>query len=376
VSASERRSGLAARLLLAQTLVALAGAATLWVVAAGVGPPIFHSHLHRAAGQVNADTTRHVEEAFRSASALSVSIALAASVLAALAMSAYLSRRIAGPIVRLAGAARDVAAGHRGVRVDTPALGTEFADLTASFNAMAEQLESVETTRRRLLADLAHEMRTPVATLDAYLEGLEDGVVTIDTDTIAVLRAQTARLGRLAEDVTAVSRAEEQRLDLHLENVSAAELAHAAANTFRDRYDAKGVELVTTTDEALPRIRVDRERIGQVLGNLLDNALRHTSEGGRVTLVARAGRDGRAVELTVSDTGTGIPAEHLPHVFERFYRVDRARDRTHGGSGIGLTIAKALIEAHGGTLTGRSDGAGRGSTFTMTVPARPQPGSR
>lgn len=373
MNAPGRGSGLATRLLLAQTLVALAGAATLWVVAAAVGPPIFHDHLQRAVGHVDPDTSNHIEQAFRSASALSVSIALIASLVAALAMSAYLSRRIAGPVVRLAAAARDVAAGHRGVRVDTTVLGSEFADLTTSFNAMAEQLESVEVTRRRLVADLAHEMRTPVATLDAYFEGLEDGVVSVDADTVAVLRTQTARLGRLAEDVAAVSRAEEHQLDLRLETVSPTELVHTAANAFRDRFDAKGVELVVSADDALPDIRADRERIGQVIGNLLDNALRHTSEHGRVTAGARAGPDGRSVELTVSDTGVGIPPEHLPHVFERFYRVDRARDRAHGGSGIGLAIAKALAEAHGGTLTAHSEGAGHGATFTVRLPASPEP---
>ena len=363
------RAGLATRLLLAQTLVALAGAATLWLVAAAVGPPIFHDHLRRAVGHVNSDTSTHVEEAFRSASAVSVSIALAASVLAALAMSAYLSRRIARPVVRLAGAAREVAAGRRGVRVDTPALGTEFADLSAAFNAMAEQLESVEATRRRLLADLAHEMRTPVATLDAYLEGLEDEVVTVDTETITVLRNQTARLGRLAQDVAAVSRAEEHRLDLRLEPLSGEDVVDAAVTTFRDRYEAGGVDLAATIDRDLPAVRVDRERIGQVVGNLLDNALRHTPTGGRVSVTARAGADRRSVEFAVSDTGDGIPAEHLPHVFERFYRVDRARDRAHGGSGIGLAIAKALVEAHGGTISVHSQGTGRGTTFVVTVPA-------
>lgn len=368
MSRAAGRAGLATRLLVAQTLVALAGAATLWLVAAAVGPPIFHDHLRRAVGHVNADTSAHVEEAFRSASAVSVGIALAASVLAALAMSAYLSRRIAGPVVRLAGAAHEVAAGRRGVRVPTPALGNEFADLSGAFNAMAEQLEAVEATRRRLLADLAHEMRTPVTTLDAYLEGLEDGVVAVDTDTVAVLRTQTARLRRLAEDVTSVSRAEEHQLDLRLESVPPADLIRAAANAFRDRYDAQSVELTFGADEALQDVRVDHERMGQVLGNLLDNALRHTSAGGQVSLTARRSDDRPGVKFVVSDTGEGIPAEHLPHVFERFYRVDRARDRAHGGSGIGLTIVKALVEAQGGSVTVDSDGPGRGTTFTAVVP--------
>lgn len=363
-----RGRGLAARLFVAQTLVAVVGAATLWLVAAAVGPPTFHRHLHRVAGQVSAATSKHVEEAFRSASAVSLSFALLASLVAALAISAYVTRRIAGPVVRLADAAVAVADGRYSVRVDPPGMGAEFATLTASFNAMAARLETVETTRRRLLADLAHEMRTPVSTIDVYLEGLEDGVVTVDADTVAMLRSQTARLSRLAEDITAVSRAEEHQLDLHPQPVPAAALVDAAVETFRDRYHERGVTLSADVAPETPMLRADPERIGQVLANLLDNALRHTPDGGTVTVTARAGAG--TVVLAVTDTGTGIPAEHLPHVFERFYRVDRARDRAHGGSGIGLAIAKAIVEAHGGTVVATSGGAGLGTTVSVTLPSR------
>jgi two-component system sensor histidine kinase BaeS len=364
-----RSRGLATRLFLAQTLVAVVGAATLWLVASAAGPAIFHGHLKRAVGHVSADTSKHVEEAYRSASAVSVSVALAASLVAALAISAYVTRRIAGPVVRLAAAASDVADGHYAVRVDTPAIGTEFATLAASFNAMAARLQSVETTRRRLLADLAHEMRTPVATLDGYLEGLQDGVVSVDADTLAMLRVQTSRLTRLAEDITAVSRAEEHQLDLHPQLVPAEQLVSAAVEAFADRYAAHDVTLAADMQPNLPSVMVDADRIGQVLTNLLDNALRHTPPGGTAIVGGRTGPDRSVVELTVTDSGEGIPAEHLPHLFERFYRVDRARDREHGGSGIGLTIVKALVEVHGGAVTATSDGPGRGATFALTLPA-------
>lgn len=364
-----RRRGLASRLFLAQTLVALVGAATLWLVASAAGPPIFRSHLHRAAGRVDATTSRHVEEAYRSASAVSVSVALAASLVAALAISAFVTRRIAGPVVRLARAAGDVADGRYDVRVAAPAIGTEFAALTDSFNEMAGRLEAVEATRRRLLADLAHEMRTPVATLDGYLEGLEDGVVSVDEQTLATLRIQTARLARLTEDITAVSRAEEHQLDLHPRRVRVEQLLAVAIDSVADRYAERGVTLTREAGEGLPAVEVDPDRIGQVLANLLDNALRHTPAGGSVAVSARSAADGRTVQIRVADTGAGIPAEHLPHVFERFYRVDRARDRAHGGSGIGLAIAKALVEAHGGSITASSDGPGRGAAFTFTLPA-------
>ena len=367
-------NNLAARLFAAQTLVAVAGAATLWVVAAVIGPAIFQSHLNQAqVAQVSADTARHVDEAFRSASAVSIGVALLASLVAALAISAFATRRIAGPVVRLADAAGDVAAGRFDVRIPDPALGSEFAELTASFNGMAQRLQAVETTRRRLLADLAHEMRTPLATLDAYLEAIEDGVAVMDQETVALLRAQTARLGRLTEDVTAVSRAEEGQLDLHPIALSADQVIDRAAAAARERFDAKGVTLATDTAPRSGRVAADPERMDQVLGNLLDNALRHTPAGGTVALAAHQGGDSEpgGVEFVVTDTGDGIPAEHLAHVFERFYRVDRARDRAHGGSGIGLAITKALVEAQAGTVTASSAGLGHGAVFTVRLLAIP-----
>jgi two-component system sensor histidine kinase BaeS len=363
-----RVPGLAARLLTAQALIVVVAAVTLWVVASAVGPAIFHNHLHRANVQVTAETNRHIEEAFRSASAISIGVATLASLVAAIAVSVYVTRRIAEPVSRLAAAARAITAGQRPAPVATAVPSSEFADLTAAFNAMATRLDAVETTRRRLLGDLAHEMRTPVSTLDAYLQGVEDGMVDLDAATVGTLRTQTARLARLAEDITAVSRAEEHQLDLHPEPVAPGELLTAATDAAQDRFAAKRVELIGQIEPGLARLHVDPDRIGQVLGNLLDNALRHTPAGGTVTVSAAAAAN--ELGLAVADTGEGIRAEHLSHVFERFYRVDRARDRAHGGSGIGLAIAKAIVEAHGGTIHADSPGPGQGATFTITLPAR------
>jgi two-component system sensor histidine kinase BaeS len=361
-------SGLSARLFAAQTLVAAVGAMTLWLVTSAIGPTIFHEHLRRVAAGVTPAMSRHVDAAFRSASVISVSVALVGSLTAALVISAYVSRRIARPVIRLAAAAGAVAEGRYAVRVTPPALGPEFSTLTASFNAMAGQLEAVESTRRRLLADLAHEMRTPIATLGAYLDGLEDGVVTVGGDTMTVLRTQTARLSRLAEDISAVSRAEEGQIGLTLQPLVATDLVAAAVSAVADGYSAKGVALITDVTPGLPRLLGDPDRLGQVLGNLLDNALRHTAVGGSVTLRASAPQQSDAIHIDVADTGDGIPGDHLPHIFERFYRVDSARDRAHGGSGIGLAITKALVEAHGGLITAASAGPGQGSLFAMTLP--------
>ncbi len=182
-----------------------------------------------------------------------------------------------------------------------------------------------------------------------------------------MLRSQTHRLARVTEEMTAVSRAEEHRFALNRRPLDIDVFLDGAVGAARARYTDKGVRLEVDIDDGLPVLNADPDRLAQVVGNLLDNALRHTPAGGTVTVVAAASRHG--VELTVSDTGEGIPAQHLPHVFERFYRVDTARDREHGGSGIGLAITKALVEAHGGRVHIDSPGPGRGSTVVLWLPA-------
>ena len=364
---ARRRGGLAGRLLVAQTLVLLTGSLTAWLIAATVGPTLFHSHLTQATVGATAAQILHSEEAYQSANAISLSLALLTALMVAMAVNVYLARRIGRSVASIAGAASEVAGGRYDVRVPSPGLGAEFDALVSGFNQMADRLGSVERTRRRLLADLGHEMRTPVATLDAYLEALEDGVATLDAATTELLRAQTRRLARLSEDIGTVSRAEEGQVQLDLRAVRPELLVSAAVGSISEAYATKGVRLVTDIAAGLPRLSLDPERIGQVLGNVLDNALRHTPAGGAVTISATRSRTGR-VALTVADTGEGIPAEHLAHVFERFYRVDTARDRAHGGSGIGLAIAKAIVEAHGGQLSALSAGTGQGSTFRILVP--------
>jgi two-component system sensor histidine kinase BaeS len=358
------RPRFAARLLVAQALVLVAGALTTWLVASVVGPSIFTEHLEQAGDTHTAEETRHVEEAFASALVLSVALALLAAVLAALAVSWYFSRRVQRSIGNVAAAAAQIADGRYDARVPDPGLGGEFASLALTYNRLAERLGATESSRRSMLADLAHEMRTPLATIDAHLEAVEDGIRVLDDDTLGVIRGSTGRLRRLAEDMTAVSRAEEG-LEVTFRPMVATAVAAAAAETAQDRYAAKGVQLRTELDDA-GQVRVDADRFGQVLGNLLDNALRHTPEGGTVTLTCR--RIDHWVEYRVADTGQGVAAEHLPHLFDRFFRADTARDRRHGGSGIGLAIAKALVEAHGGGISVASAGPGLGATFTVRLP--------
>ena len=359
------RPRFAARLLVAQALVLVAGALTTWLVASVVGPGIFHDHLGQAGVAHTAAETEHVEDAFASALLISIGLALVASVLAALAVSWYFSHRVQRSIGSVADAASQIAAGEYGARVPDPGLGGEFSTLATTYNRLASRLEATETTRRRMLADLAHEMRTPLATIEAHLEAIEDGVRSLDADTVAVLRSATRRMRRLAEEGAAVSTAEDGRLPIDTRPAPAASLARAGADAVIGLFEAKGVRLGTELQDA-GRVEVDAERIGQVLGNLLDNALRHTPPGGVVTLSCR--RIDSWVEYQVADTGEGVPAEHLAHLFDRFYRADAARDREHGGSGIGLAIAKALVEGHGGGISVVSAGPGRGATFTVRLP--------
>ncbi|MCY7400721.1 MAG: HAMP domain-containing protein [Nocardioides sp.] len=359
------RAGFAARLLVSQSLVLVAGALTTWLVASFLGPGIFRDHVRRAGVAHSAAETRHVEESFFSALLISISLALLAAAAAALLVTWYMSRRVHRSIASVTDAASEIAAGRNGARVPDPGLGREFATLAATYNRLAHKLESTETTRRQMLADLAHEMRTPLATVDAHLEAVEDGIRDLDGATLGVIRTATRRLRLLAEDITAVSRAEEGHLDLTLRPVDADAVAAGAVDVVRDLYAAKGVRLLTELG-APDQVRIDPDRIGQVLGNILDNALRHTPVGGTVTLASR--RIDRWIEYSVTDTGDGVPTEHLAHLFARFYRADSARDRDHGGSGIGLAIARALVDAHEGAISATSPGPGKGTTFTVRLP--------
>lgn len=360
------RRSLGAKVLVAQLLVIVAGSATLALVALATAPGLFRDHVERAGGVIPADVARHVDEAFGTAVVVALGVAIAAAFLTALAVSAFLSLRIVRPIRILAVAAERIAGGAYAARV--AATGSdELAVLGAAFNEMATALESAERKRRELLTDVAHELRTPLATVEGYVEGLADGVVPADRATWTLLQAETGRLRRLVDDLAKVSRAEERQLDLHKAPIEPRLLVAAAVRTAAAAYAVKGVALEAKVNRRLPNVNVDPDRIAEVLMNLLDNALRHTPTGGRVEVTATT--QGRQVEVSVADTGEGIAPEHLERVFERFFRADPARARTAGGSGIGLAIARAIVEAHGGSVLAESDGSGLGARFVVALPA-------
>ena len=365
MTARAPRRRLVRRLFVGQLLVILVGAGTLGAVAFLVAPPIFHDHIRRAVGPVSDVVAHHLDRALSETLLLSLTIGILVAAAAATGVSWLLATRIAHPVEELSRTADALAAGRLGERAPHPAAEDELADLTDAFNGMADALERTDATRRRLLADLAHELRTPLATIEAYHEGLADGVVEADADTLATLHDATGRLQRLVEDVSLVSRAEEGQLSYDLRELDLAELVHGSVDAVvpaaRDRPE---VEVRLPASPVL--INGDRDRLAQVLTNLLNNALQHTPDGGTVTASLTA-TDDEAV-LTITDTGTGIAPEHLEHVFERFFRADPAR-RHVAGSGIGLTISRAIVHGHGGEITAHSDGTGTGSTFTVRLPA-------
>jgi two-component system sensor histidine kinase BaeS len=356
--------GLAIRLLISYLLMLGIGAGTAGVVALLIGPSIFGSHLEptgATAGQLDL-----IDRAFEQAVALSIAAGAVAACLAAAAVGFYRSRKVAAAINSVIDLARTVGSGEQPRTVPTLGLGPEIDQVITRFNDLACRLSNNESTRRRMLTDLSHEMRTPIATLDGYLEGLDDGVVDWDEQTSTLLREQTARLGRLATDIRDMSAAEEGRLTMNLALEAPADLARAAAAVIAERCDLRDVEVIIAAPEDLPEVSVDRVRMGQVLGNLVDNAVRHTPVGGQI--VIRAQRVESTLILEVIDTGEGIEPEDLPHLTERFYRAGSARDRVRGGTGVGLTIASAIVASHGGTLTISSRGVGLGATATVALP--------
>ncbi len=287
-----------------------------------------------------------------------------AAVAIALLITFFLSRQISAPVKSLALAARRLGQGDLSQRVQYKDKG-EMGELAQAFDSMASNLERTEQLRRNMVADAAHELRTPLSNISGYLEAIRDGVKKPDVDIINTLDQEAALLSRLVDDLQELSLAEagELRLDRQMEDITKSINQAVAAK--QTQAAAKGVLVTTDLSNELSPVNIDSRRIGQVLHNLMDNALAHTAKGGTITVMAR--QKGNLVEVAVTDTGEGIPAEDLPNIFERFYRVDKSRARATGGSGLGLTIAKRLVEAHDGTIEVQSE-LEKGSRFSFTIP--------
>jgi signal transduction histidine kinase len=282
----------------------------------------------------------------------------------ALVLTFFLSRRILAPVKALTSAAREFGKGNFSHRVDSMDK-SEMGELASSFNTMADNLERNERLRRNMVADIAHELRTPLSNLRGYLEAASDGLVKLDESTIHSLSEETSSLTRLVNDLQELSLADAGELKLVIQPEDVNHLITETVMVLQPKASAKNIQISTDLPAILPEANIDSHRIKQVLYNLLDNAIAHTGADGRITVTAR--QEGDSLNISVADTGEGIPAEDLPMIFERFYRVDKSRTRTTGGTGLGLTIAKRLVEAHGGKIDVRSR-PGQGAIFTFTLP--------
>jgi signal transduction histidine kinase len=282
----------------------------------------------------------------------------------ALLLTLVLSRRVTYPISLLAAATRRLGKGDLSQRVQVQGEG-EVGALAEAFNSMAADLEYAEQSRRNMIADVAHELRTPLSNIQGYLEAIRDGVIQPDTATIHSLNEEATLLSRLVNELQELTLAEAGELKLVYQAEDISKLVEQAVNPWQPQLTTKEISLSVDLPDNLPPVNIDWQRVNQVLHKLLENAVAHTPRGGVINVSATAG--GEWVEVSVSDTGEGIPAEDLPHIFERFYRVDKSRSRATGGSGLGLTIAKRLVEAHGGQITAQSK-LGEGSRFSFTVP--------
>jgi two-component system OmpR family sensor kinase/two-component system sensor histidine kinase BaeS len=285
------------------------------------------------------------------------------------------TRRFTSPLSDTMKAADALAAGDLSARV--PVEGSpEFRGLARSFNRMAEALETADRQRRELLADIAHELRTPLTVVQGNLEGLRDGVYEPTPEQLDLVLDETQKLSRLVEDLRLLTLAEARQLPLDLQLVDVALLLADVRDAFGAQADEAGIALELEAGGSLPALYADPQRLGQVLGNLVTNALRHTPPGGQVTLGAALSSEEAepaGVEIWVADTGEGIPAQALPHVFDRFWRGDAARSHQAGaGSGLGLTIARSLVELHGGRIWAESAGLpGQGTIVKLVLPQAP-----
>jgi histidine kinase len=338
------------RIVAAQLLVVVVGVTTLIVTADWLAARVVAAEL---------------VPAFRSAVAEALTVAAVAATFAGLGASLLLMREILRPLRQLARSSRHIAAGQYDERVIVPT-SDELADVASSFNQMAAALETVEQQRITLIGTVAHELRTPLAGLEGYLEGLLDGVLPSDAETISAMQHEVRRLRRLVGDLQQLSRVEAGQVPLRIEQVDLLVLARRVVAQLRPQLLGQCLDVVAETSDKPLLAWADPDRTAQILINLVGNAIRYTPEEGCITVRLVASED--RARVAVEDSGIGIPPEALPYIFERFYRVDPSRSRGSGGSGIGLTIARHLAWAMGGELTAASAGPGQGSTFTLSLP--------
>jgi signal transduction histidine kinase len=352
------RRGIATRIALAALASAAVGIAIVAIGIAVVGAEVFRALMVEAG-----DSAEHAQAMYDQSVTTVVAAAVIVAATASIVLAIILSRMLARPLAEVGAAARRIAEGDYAARV--PREGPdELASLADSFNQMAASLERQEAMRRDFIANAAHELRTPLTNLQGYLEALRDGVITADRATYESLWDEAERLVRLSRSLDTLAQGDAATGPPRLEELDLAVAIRMALDLARPSFDRAGIQVVTDVPDRLPA-RGNPDSLAQVLANLVSNAARYTPTGGTVTV--RAERRPADLLVSISNTGDGIPPDDLDRVFERFYRVEKSRDRARGGAGIGLAVVKQLVEAGGGRVGAES---GEGLTrFWFSLPA-------
>lgn len=366
------------RLIGAPLLVAIVGTSCMlvltYLIAFQLAPDLLNQQL--IALLENPDQIERTQglllDTFRSILIRSVLIAAIFAMTTGVIYSVILWSSLVIPLRNIAASSQRIANGRYEERVEMPQqnVGEAITQVVTNFNQMADALETVEKKRVALIGDVTHELRTPLTSLRGYLEGLQDGLFEPNAETLAILQNEVDRLSRLVEDIQTLSKVESRAIKLDIRPINLNEIVEQVVFQFQPQASQQNVDLICREEKGKPIVvTADQDRTIQILTNLVGNALRYTPEGGEVQLrINHQGKGAGTAAIIVSDTGIGIPAEALPYVFERFYRVDGSRSRESGGSGVGLTISRHLAWMMGGELTAASQGKNQGSTFTLILP--------
>jgi len=370
-------SRLNVKLFLSFLIIILVGVIVLIVAVEFVIPRAFQSHLaYMESFLINPPSTQpdldhDLFDSFRSAVYESLLFAVPVAILSAVVISISFSRQFINPIKKMVLASKKISEGNYSERILIPEnLGVDEMDelkqLAISFNQMTLQLEKTEELRRQLIGDVSHELRTPLSYIKASIEGVVDGVIPKSKETFDNIQEEVDRLQRIVDDLQELSLIESGAYRLTKRKSDVFSIISSVASNLSPQFSRKGVHLHVGPKKNIPDIPMDPDRIKQVLTNILGNALQFTLKNGSVSIECSA--VGKHIEVAIKDTGVGISKKNLPLIFSRFFRVDKSRARKSGGSGIGLTIAKQLVEAHGGKIWAESAGENQGTTVTFTLP--------